>query len=89
MHSYDDDLRSPRLAWETLEQIAAEMAAGNVDADPYWRSSEINACRWCDYRAACHFEECCGDVRRRRKGLSSAEFWQAISGEKEVETDGN
>ena len=59
-----------------LCRAAAELAAGNIDADPYWRGSDQNPCRWCDYRAACHFEEGCGDVRRFRRGVRAAEFWQ-------------
>ena len=63
---------------ETLEQIAAEMAAGNIDADPYWRSPDINACRWCDYAEACHFEECFGDKKVWQKPVSAKEFWETL-----------
>lgn len=58
-----------------LTRAAGEMAGGNVNADPYWHDREHNACRWCEYREACHFEESCGDRSRLRKGLSSREFW--------------
>jgi len=66
---------------ETLEQIAAEMAAGNIDADPYWRSPEINACRWCDYAEACHFEECFGDKKVWQKPVHAKEFWEKLDEE--------
>ena len=59
-----------------LRRAAGELAAGNIDADPYWHNADKNPCRWCDYRAACHFEEGCGDARRFRKGVKAAEFWQ-------------
>ena len=67
-----------RKVMETLEQIAAEMAAGNIDADPYWRSPEINACRWCDYAEACHFEECFGDKKVWQKPVHAKKFWENL-----------
>jgi len=70
-----------RKVMETLEQIAAEMAAGNIDADPYWRSPEINACRWCDYAEACHFEECFGDKKVWQKPVHAKEFWEKLDEE--------
>ena len=68
-----------------LRCAAGELAAGNIDADPYWHNADKNPCRWCDYRAACHFEEGCGDARRFRKGVKAAEFWQWIADRKEEE----
>ncbi len=62
-----------------LAAAAGELAAGNIDADPYWRGADHDPCRWCDYRAACHFEEGCGDARRFRRGVSAKEFWQWMS----------
>ncbi len=67
-----------RKVMETLEQIAAEMAAGNIDADPYWRSQDVNACRWCDYAEACHFEECFGDKKVWQKPVHANEFWENL-----------
>ena len=67
-----------RKVMETLEQIAAEMAAGNIDADPYWRSQDVNACRWCDYAGACHFEECFGDKKVWQKPVHAKEFWDKL-----------
>ena len=68
-----------------LRRAAGELAAGNIDADPYWHSADKNPCRWCDYRAACHFEEGCGDARRFRKGIRAAEFWQWMKEREEGE----
>ena len=59
-----------------LRQIARELRQGNIDADPYWQGADKNPCRWCDYKAACHFEEGCGDRRRFRRGLRAAQFWE-------------
>lgn len=63
---------------KTLEEIAEELAAGNISADPYWRSSEKNACRWCDYAEACHFEECFGDKKVWQKSVKAKEFWENL-----------
>ena len=62
----------------SLEDAAAELAAGDIDADPFWRGPQENACRWCDYAAACHFEPGCGDKRRWQKGVSPKEFWEGL-----------
>lgn len=73
-----------------LEKVADQLARGNVDADPYWHDKEKNACRYCDYAAACHFEECFGDKARLRKAMSAGEFWTRLDEqEKEVEEHGN
>ena len=62
-----------------LRAIAAEIAAGNIDADPYWRGSTLNACQWCDYAQACQFQEGCGSDRRRwLPTLKADEFWSAV-----------
>ena len=66
---------------ETLEDIAAELASGNINADPYWRSSEVNACRWCEYAEACHFEECFGDRKVWQKPVRAKEFWASLEGQ--------
>ncbi len=74
----------------SLERVADELAAGNVDANPYWHNDGKNACLYCDYAAACHFEEGCGDKARLRRALSAAEFWKRLreNGGKEDEEDG-
>ena len=68
---------------QALRRAAGELAAGNIDADPCWRGADQNPCRWCDYRAACHFEEGCGDRRRFRRGVKAAEFWRWLAQQKE------
>lgn len=76
-----------RYLFRTLEDAAEQLSQGNIDADPYWHDGEKNACHYCDYAAACHFETCCGDKIRRRKALSAGEFWQLLR-EKEGENHG-
>lgn len=67
-----------RKVMETLEDITAELAAGNIDADPYWRSPDANACRWCEFAEACHFEECFGDKKVWQKPVKASEFWEEL-----------
>ena len=63
-----------------LEEIGQELAAGNIAADPFWRGQEHNACQWCDYAEACHFEEGHGgDCRRWLPSVTGEEFWQAVA----------
>lgn len=62
-----------------LRQIGQELARGTIDADPYWRSPEKNACLYCDYAAACHFEDGRGgDKKRFLPALDGEAFWQSI-----------
>ena len=72
-----------RYITQALHAAAGELAAGNIDADPYWQGADKNPCRWCDYKAACHFEEGCGDRRRFRRGVRAAEFWEWMEKRKE------
>ncbi len=65
-----------------LEDICRELAGGNIAADPFWRGPEKNACRFCDYAAACHFEPGRGgDCKRWLSGVDAQEFWEQIEGE--------
>jgi len=82
--------RLSTLVEEKLKLAAGELAAGNIDADPFWRGETHNACLWCDYAAACHFEPACGDRRRRQRELKAEEFWASLNVEAgEEETDGH
>ena len=65
-----------------LEDICAEIASGNIAADPFWRGPEKNACRFCDYAAACQFEEGRGgDCRRWLPNVTAQQFWENVEGE--------
>ena len=65
-----------------LRQIGQELAAGNINADPFWRGPEQNACQWCDYAAACHFEEGRGcDKKRWLPTVKGEDFWSAVEQE--------
>ncbi|MCI8652010.1 MAG: ATP-dependent nuclease subunit B [Oscillospiraceae bacterium] len=61
-----------------LEQIAKELAAGNIAADPFWQPQR-NACQWCDYAAACQFREGTGgDKKRWLAKMTAEEFWEKL-----------
>ena len=67
---------------KVLEEICQEIAQGNIAADPFWRGPEKNACRYCDYAQACHFEEGRGgDGRRWLPSVKSREFWENVARE--------
>ena len=62
-----------------LTQIATELAAGNIAADPFWRGPQQNACQYCDYAAACQFREGKGGDRRRwMVKVEEEEFWEKL-----------
>lgn len=78
-----------RYVAAALARAAGELAAGNIDADPYWQGAAQTPCRWCDYRAACHFEEGCGDARRYRRGVKAEEFWRWLAQREEEDGHGH
>lgn len=62
-----------------LREIGSELAAGTVTADPFWKGPEQNACRYCDYAAACHFEPGHGtDQRRWLPKVKPEQFWEQV-----------
>ena len=71
-----------RHVQRVLEDICQELAGGSIAADPFWRGPEKNACRFCDYAAACHFEPGRGgDCKRWLANVSAREFWTQIEEE--------
>ena len=71
-----------RHVQRVLEDICQELAGGNIAADPFWRGPEKNACRFCDYAAACHFEPGRGgDCKRWLASVDAQEFWEQIDQE--------
>ncbi|MEG1857452.1 MAG: PD-(D/E)XK nuclease family protein [Pseudoflavonifractor sp.] len=62
-----------------LGEISEELAAGNISADPFWKSPEQNACTYCAFASACHFEDGHGgDTRRWLPTVKAAEFWAGV-----------
>lgn len=70
-----------RHTQQILESIAQELAAGKISADPFWEGEDRNACKWCDYAAACQFREGSGgDCKRWLSGVKAEEFWSRLDG---------
>ncbi|MCI8422829.1 MAG: ATP-dependent nuclease subunit B [Lawsonibacter sp.] len=71
--------RLGRHIQKVLGEICRELAQGSIAADPFWRGPDKNACRYCDYAAACHFEEGRGsDCRRWLSSLDAQTFWSMV-----------
>lgn len=63
---------------QVLADIAAELRAGKIAADPFFQPGR-NACQWCDYAAACQFREGRGGDRKRWLGkVDSEKFWARL-----------
>lgn len=64
---------------DVLCQVAGELAAGTIDADPYLHGGRT-ACDWCDYADACHFEQGQGcDRLRYLYRVRGQDFWEAAA----------
>ena len=61
-----------------LIQIGRELHSGQVVTDPFYRNQVDNACQFCDYRQACHFDEENGDRVRYLSKLKTHEAWQKM-----------
>lgn len=46
-----------RFVDDTLKELSKQLRSGSIDADPYYRTQQENACLWCDYYGACYFDE--------------------------------
>ncbi len=62
--------------YQLLKTMVDEIAAGNVEANPYTRGASHNACRFCPYGIICHFAEVPG--RRNYQAMSGDRFWEEI-----------
>lgn len=77
-----DAARFARLARhidDTLLRLSLELRRGSIEADPFFRSQQENACRWCDYLDACHFDPK-RDRRRYLRKLQAQEVWARLEG---------
>ncbi len=73
------------LAEKQMHRFLREMLSGNIKADPYKKSAEstqTNACTYCEYRQACHFEEgICGEDYHYIGAMNPDEFWAFLEKE--------
>lgn len=63
-----------------LERMTDEIASGLLTPNPYWRTDQENACRFCPYQDICHVK---ADVvkKRLRREVKPDEFWQKVEAE--------
>lgn len=79
-----------KLGWlkkhtqQILSQICQEIAAGNIDADPFWRGPDKNACQYCEFFRACQFEPY-NDHRRWIPSVKNRAFWAWLEQKEEGE----
>lgn len=63
----------------TLRDLAAELRSGSVALDPWYKSARETACKYCEYRQACLFDEA-EDGWRIREKLPAEKAWERIEG---------
>ena len=68
-----------RFIDDTLSEMAAQLRAGSVAADPWFESFRSNACLNCEFAGACLFDEA-RDGWRLREDLKTEEAWERIRG---------
>lgn len=68
-----------------VKRIGREISDGYIDASPFYRNPQDNACVFCRYKNACRFSESGGDKVRYLKKLTSEEVWANIKKEAENE----
>lgn len=64
-----------------LLEIAGNVRRGAIQAEPYFKNENDNACLICDYYEACLFSEADGDRRRYLRRLKTDEAWRRLCGE--------
>ena len=72
--------RLARFAQGKLIEMGREMKKGSIEAAPC-RHGQVLHCDWCEFRAACRFDETMGDHVRALAQLKDEEFWEAITKE--------
>ena len=73
--------RLARYTHEKLLEMGRELRGGSVTADPCKKDKNSSYCDWCEFRAACRFDETAGDKARWLRHLSDEDFWQQVGGE--------
>ena len=62
-----------------LENMAQDVASGNIQPNPYTRGTSHDACSYCPYGAICHKAEVEG--RRNYQAMSPQRFWEEVGKE--------
>lgn len=79
--------RLARYTRQKLLEMGRELRAGSIGADPRKKDKVSSYCDWCDYRAACRFDESAGDRARLLRHLTNEEFWDEIGGTPDAAVD--
>ena len=62
-----------------LREMAEQVSAGVIDANPIWQTDTDNACRNCPYSPVCRFEEGLnGEKSRIVRKITDEEVWQLL-----------
>lgn len=62
-----------------LSSLAMEMRRGSIEADPYYKGAQDNACLYCEYAAACRFVDGeGGEARRYLPRLAASRVWEML-----------
>ena len=70
--------RLARFAQGKLLEMGRELKKGRIDAAPC-RHGQSLQCDWCEFRAACRFDETLGDRIRSLANLKDSEFWEKLA----------
>ena len=71
--------RLARYTQKKLLEMGQELRRGSVEANP--RRSDRSYCDWCEFRAACRFDETAGDKMRPLRKLKDEEVWEQLGGD--------
>ena len=63
---------------DKLKSMATELHRGSIEADPWFENEQKNTCAFCDYAAACRFDEN-ADRWRYRRTVMAADFWAELT----------
>ena len=77
--------RLARYTQKKLLEMGQALRNGSIEADP--RKTDRSYCEWCDFRAACRFDETAGDKVRWLKNIKDKEFWEQLGGDDNAEVD--
>ncbi|MGI5977898.1 MAG: PD-(D/E)XK nuclease family protein [Oscillospiraceae bacterium] len=69
---------------DCMRALGRELKSGSIEASPYYKSEQENACLFCPYQAVCRFDEG-RDRRRYLKKVSPQEFWEELEGKDDGE----
>ena len=78
--------RLARYTQQKLLEMGRELLAGDVSADPCVQGN-LPQCQFCDYRAACRFDESAGDQYRPLKKFKDSEVWDKLEGKDHDQVD--